>query len=1674
MTDFRLWQLLRAGHFTGEEIIPLLRDLAGWPLGERWPFLGLLFPALTHHVPAVRAAALGALGGAKGRLGLQRLAAGLNDPEPSVRRAAVEGLRESVTGDDWARWVHVLFHADAEVRQAALAEDREFPPPFFYKLFLLPDPACWETVERQLTRARIGVDGLPLFLDLVRRGVLAGPVARRLVGHLTWEEWLGFFGGAAPGSAAPFAKLAEAAWLPGGNELIAADYVPDRLDDVLNLFWEDEPGEDTEPASPGRNFFELLLQGGLAHSDLYRQWFAYTILGVAVQRGIWPAPAAETCAVFAPQFLRCPWVSWEVRRLALAGLYRAGERCPRRTPEEVRTLVVADVCRDAPGRLDLWAVGAVLHLLPANPYQHLLEWVSLTEVTATFWVDPDKAVPFLGLRDNSSRGRNFLIRELCLRPGPGHTRLLALLAALVPADGLDFLGGLDGQAACRVVEHLLALAGTPGGKLSENKTRRLADLLAPNLAAGQVGPFLRAWLDRPAPEDSPLGLVLLGRLARDHEARFLLQAARALEAGLLPRLLKAATCCAGFPYDREIQLARELANHPDDQVRSWAGVRLEEHRTAQTGHGREQPSELALRRGLCDQLRQQPDPVAPNLEYCQSLLASHDPPEQVAEQFARFDSTDPEFIGRLDVAMVAHWRNEMRLPLLGHAWLFRWEPHALALAGLLRERRPQGIAAVLRWSTALASRVLCRRVWEAVARLLEIWRWHDRPRFEESWDEELAGLLVTSLPTLQGDVAASLLRVWWDVAPDAAILEQIRPGVLRRLPDLGEGIRAKLNPWVDSRELPESPSHAPQPEPAGKEILEQILASADLDFLAGCAGGDHFLLAREAARRLLGLGERGAGRLADLLGRSPPPEWPAVVTGTIPDWPEGPALEKVRRLVREKETLPEFRFRAAGGLWQRGETAFRDDLLDAVGTPGPVGWFQEADWDWLQDHFSDQPCALAVRLAAAPHPHAYGPSVRYLLDLGEADSEVRRALLTFLEAGTQRLRELRLEVAEWFYCRGEHATALPLLLQKNPTAEPPYRELLVGIPPDLVDAVVTGVLLAGQGETAEEMVLALLQANGVDLWARDDALGRLLAHAHSLQVRRQARKLVRSGLGRSHKLRRVADTFAWGVRVGRQLTGKLFTLEMIAGEQLGYTRLRENKLYITPMPLLRGQMHAREVVRALILHEYGHHLYHKGEAAEAVWQQAENEGLKRLLNLVSDEHLERNLRALDRGFGDQLKLLAAYAFQHTAREIDVESLLAALRSYAFEVLTATHLGMARRSGCVAVASGRILLQMEKAGLSFARFLRALRMGLGNRHNDPKVALGLELFKGRFRHSSMPELLDRARRLREIFGPETNLLDSLNQEDALASDDEELLEAGEDISDEELQSEIKRSLEGGPRGPGDGGAKGGRGGRGLNLGPEEDFPPITQVVPVPHDPAAHAGYARQVARPARQMRDYLRRLGLGLEPQRFRLRGKSFDRTRARAVVLRGDPRMLVARELRLQTDLFLGVVIDCSGSMASRGNIEKAKLFGTLLAEAARGLRGIDVRLFGFTDRVIYDAGNANRCAVHALEADNGNNDAAALWHAAQAARASRRKAKLLVMISDGSPTECSVAALTALVNRLMRQWKMCCAQVAVCPLEHVCFPNYILLEEDNHQESVRRFGAVVVRLVRQALGALS
>lgn len=138
---------------------------------------------------------------------------------------------------------------------------------------------------------------------------------------------------------------------------------------------------------------------------------------------------------------------------------------------------------------------------------------------------------------------------------------------------------------------------------------------------------------------------------------------------------------------------------------------------------------------------------------------------------------------------------------------------------------------------------------------------------------------------------------------------------------------------------------------------------------------------------------------------------------------------------------------------------------------------------------------------------------------------------------------------------------------------------------------------------------------------------------------------------------RLVRMYEWGEAHSLRLVRKAFDIELIGGRAYGYTRLGSQTIWINPMPLLSGVPGGEAAVRGLTVHELGHHVYNGSYEGRECWRKAVQRGLGSLMNLVADEHLERNPRALDSGYIDDRKTLCAYGFQKEGREMDALSLL---------------------------------------------------------------------------------------------------------------------------------------------------------------------------------------------------------------------------------------------------------------------------------------------------------------------------------------------------------------------------------------------------------------------------------
>lgn len=1697
MDDLRLWRDLRAwaadpaSFPSGDEprLTALVRDLghmADHPLEERFTFFPALLALRGCPDARVRARILDMLSGATGRPALQALVEGFDDSHAEVRSAALVAFHRCARHDP-DRWIHALFHPDPAVRDAAL----DLGPvrgAEWLTLFLapeLPDPAAALLAAGS---AVLEPDLLPSLAGLVERGTIEPATVRAMF--------------AVPGRRFPLALPRVLDWIPFDlahayleTFVTVSPEAPGDLPDLEGfrshpLRWLVRMFQDASDAEAA--WFHEGLTSTLAdkiHGST-RPGVAAALVDQALAAGSWNPRALASCLSLRPRCLASERIPAEDRLEALRSMALRDKAHVIATQVEVRDLLSLPLFRSPSGSLRLLPAIPMLRGLD-RPVDDLLRWFSAEEIATWALEDPEGGSRLLTLPRTSKGDVTRITAALRLLLFIDATRLLTV-TRLLPAGSLDLLGNLGPSETFRLLGELRSFELERGALFSDAKLKGLARILLPALDGSGLATWLEAWLDGPRPESFSLGVEILTEITRSEGADRAAETMSRLPGPLLSRLFEALAHSPGVPWAFEEDLARRLAPRSEPTIRRWVGERASTAATAETdadrGKGERSVSAAECARlgscagdalgeaiapflerpgrGLCAALAVR-GPAAPYLEVCVAVLAAADPPEEVGAAFVQFGSEEDHFLHELDGRMVSRWSHDPTIGMVGHAWLNRWEKHILGFADDLRAA---GIGPTLAAVSRMASPGLRRVHWEMMGRLAGLWRWRGPDSVRLEFGEEALVPAIQALPRPEGEPAAAFLMTLHASGKCQTALESLRTVAYEVLPHCTDEVRRVLRDWIDSRGL-EPRSRGDPPVDAALPERGEIEACADLSRLAAWCASAHVAAVDLAAARLLGLGVTGVTTLAGVLARIPPVRHSSRLVAAADLVPSGDPAKVWRPLVDDRNVDPEVRFRVGVLCFRRGDPSTAAGILEAVAAPSTRSWYGRSERTQLSELELPRE-TVAHALAVSPHPAAYEPALQYLLQRPAADDEAAASLSAFLACGDGRLRDLRSRVAVRLHERGED-TGWPIVaahflrIARGPRLSSHLP--LDGVSPDLVPQAVDAFLAADfPGADPERLIEWLLSRRARREEGVEEGLTRLLLGSSDPGILQKILSNLTPGASRAAKLERIAKTFAWGVRRARELVGGMVKVRMLAGAELGFTRFGEAVIHVNVRPLLDGTAEGRTLVEGLILHELGHQKYHGGEEMQDVWKEAHKAGLGKLLNLVADEHLERNLRAVDGEFGDRFKRLATHAFMHLAREVAARTLVRSLGLEALPVLRPVRLGVGRSPGNVELTSGRVLRTLEERGSSFSRFVRGLRMGRGNRHRDPKVEQALALFGRTFKGSTPKQMLEITRQLLEIFREEESLLDVFEGHELLEPKAGDVLRETEGLTPGEIDEEVERILD--PRRAA--GPPGTTRRLWINVSNLEDFSKITQVVVLEPDPEQHRAVALEVARPARRLKRHLEELGFRWTPRPRRLSGRRVDTSRLEGLVTRGDPRILITRRREVRTDLFIGALIDCSGSMSMGGKLDRAKRFGVLLAEAVKDLPGVELRVFGFTDQVLYDAGSASRPAITALRTEGGNNDAAALFHVAEVALASRRRARLLVMVSDGLPTECSAAALRALVERLTRRHRICCAQVAVAKLAEICFPHHVDLEGVEEDQAVRAFGRTVGRLVRRVMGA--
>lgn len=1690
MRDVQLWWRLHDA--PGPDQVEELEQLAELPLRDRSPFIGLIAPLLSQEHVGLRRAAVRALSGARGVVGIRALVDALSDPEESVRLAAVESLRE-VSKAEPARWAHVLFHPRADVRKAGLAGEVQ-DNCAHYAAYLRADP---ET--RELARTHpFPKPGLGLVTGLWMRDAISAEDANAVyaaASPMFLRQWIVASRRRGPDTVRELVRIGLSGHRPAVTGV-------DALDAWVGVMAATPP-EAAQPAS--RAMAEAIFGSKLIDS---RPRLTVSVLALAEARGFDAVPDGllELAAACDLRLLSMTGFPREARRRASRGLLTHRQRIGRAAPAILGRLLESDLVRGEDGKLDLQVATALVGLLPSDRLRTLVDRFGRGEVVSAIASDIPAWLALCDLPDESDH----LISELLaaiVTADPGMGTVLTALA--LGRFALHDHGALDRTLeAAKPIGPLLveivvqAQAGTipPAPEI----VGRLGNRLTPRAYIGELSELVFALTGRLEHEPKAVACAMIGAVAgKCDPADFALAVSTIPEAAAVELIAELGETIT-LRRNHELALAEALTDAEDETLRQWAfdvedkatrpkasptvsnAVRaltdqekdaiafaeLDELEAALT------PALGAPCTGLVEALERRPLTGDRHVPTCVALIGCADDLDRVSALLDHWHGESAEFAEALSTETLRQWTGMREASWLAQAWMFSFERHGFGLLARV-DAHDGGLLGVLEMIDALPGALARQQLWCALASAITLRRYRERAKLVTMMSPQLEAIAGHVVKQLDTDVGSSAAKILVSLHLGGLNIAGWRKPVLSRAPDMDREAIHELARFIRVEGVPERAVAArPRLRSIAMRELDAIRKARDLEELERSCRSKHPSVVHIAALRLVDLGTLGERRLASLLCEQPPIKCFGSVAQTLTGWSDAESLERVRGLVRDESTPAEMQYRLAVALHDRGESGWFVAIFKALRVPTGPSWFGRDEWEPLVERYPSGIQPLSLELVDSPHPHVYTNAMSQLLTQ-VVDDEIHRAFRRFLDQGALRPDELRRVAARKLNERGD-PYGLPVLMAALCESAKGWEDWVFKPPSADWSKAIAELLLAsslygGPAACDENRLLTLLEKLEVPAQACDEIAGRLLLDARSPASCKRIVQARGPRAERWYKIYDIADIFAWGVRRGRELTGRLFRVHMTWRRgDYGHTYLDSNSIHVTPLPVLRGDKNGRDVVEALILHEFGHHMYHRGTEKQRVWQRATKEGLGHLLNLVADEHLERNLRATRSEYGDRLKRLASYAFQHQSREMNVDQLLLMLGASSFDAMSHQPLEVAYDGRCVKIVSGEILRELERIGNPFARFVRALRQGLGNRHDDPIVEEALGLFRNRFRHSDMERLYAITKRLQELFGIDAKMAEQFGGHETIKGDNRDAAIHGEDIDDDEVQREIERILD--PkqldkmgRGADDGGKP-----RKLAVNVIDDhaFEKITNIERVAPDPEAHRRIALEIRRHSDRVRHYFEQMGLNYVPRRARIRGRAFDKTRVQAVVIRRDPRMLVARELTITTDLFIGVVIDCSGSMRTGESMDKAHRFGVLLAEAIRGLSNVEARFFGFTDKVIYDAGDEKQCAVAALQAGGGNNDAAALFHAANVAERSRRRSKLLVMISDGLPTQCSAVALRALAERLTRRKGILCAQVAVRPLAEVCFPHYVEIKSgDPLDVAVRRFGEIVMGLTKRALG---
>ncbi len=600
----------------------------------------------------------------------------------------------------------------------------------------------------------------------------------------------------------------------------------------------------------------------------------------------------------------------------------------------------------------------------------------------------------------------------------------------------------------------------------------------------------------------------------------------------------------------------------------------------------------------------------------------------------------------------------------------------------------------------------------------------------------------------------------------------------------------------------------------------------------------------------------------------------------------------------------------------------------------------------------------------------------------------------------------------------------------------------------------------------------------------------------------------------------------WAVDIAFKLTGKQATISQYIdgiGRTWWNTGKQTMKIEISEKPVTTFHKYGEEIMRGIALHEIGHHLCDIGvRGARTMRGIANSEGCNEIFDILLDERLERVLRSKKPEWGIYFDRLSSYVFNSNSHVIPVYE-IAKRTGKSSDIIKSVLLSGKLPGDFVPATKANPfdsiklrdielltfpypLVSITMVFLSFARCGFAASL-----HSDPRIKDAISMIPSNLKDLRHADVLKVAKQIASVLGIKNS--DEYRRERKELKDDFDIIKEGEisdpypgnreatplltcsinkilqrvdatmhnlDMGKKKVRNTPKRNpyknyspkskkvIESDQIEKDDNLENDTFGGQFVNIGDSIDFNSLTNTVIITSEPEQDAELILPLRNHIIRLRSFFENLSKSEQDEYASRRGKRLDYARLKKVLVAPGLNILVSStQHNIKSDAYIGILIDRSSSMHGE-KLTLAKSFAALLVESIGTIHGIEGHVNAFDENTFYKLGTLTHCSVAGLYAGGGNNDAGALKKAAELAMASRKKNKLLVMISDGSPTECTEISLTSLVQQLESSYQIKCIQVAIDKFSTASFKDFVDLSNLDFHSAITRFGEIIARITAE------